>query len=61
MILTDQEVRTMRALLEYPDPIGLHPNEARWRELGRHLLKELKEAKNPTDLGFPFHPGDPAE
>lgn len=34
------EHETMRELLQYPNPVGLHPVEARWRDFARELIKE---------------------
>lgn len=31
------EQQTMLEPLDYPNPVGLHPNEARWRDLARKL------------------------
>ena len=31
----------MIALLEYPNPEGLHPNESRWRDVARKLVARL--------------------
>lgn len=36
--LTEHE-RTMVGLLDYDNPKGLHPNEARWRDLARKLKR----------------------
>jgi len=38
------EHETMRELLAYPNAEGIHPNEARWRDFARELIKEY-EAK----------------
>jgi hypothetical protein len=35
MTLTIEERATMLELLDYPNPEGLHSNEARWREFAR--------------------------
>jgi hypothetical protein len=35
MALTIEERATMLELLDYPNPDGLHPCEARWREFAR--------------------------
>jgi hypothetical protein len=32
----------MLALLDYPNPLGLHPNECRWRDLARDLKAQLR-------------------
>lgn len=40
------ERQTMLELLDYPNPEGLHPVEARWRDLARELRKERDEARS---------------
>lgn len=37
--------RTKIALLAYPDPQGLHPNELNWREFARWLLERIDEGR----------------
>lgn len=36
------EHETMRELLKYPNTQGIHPNEARWRDFARELVKEYE-------------------
>jgi len=43
--------QTMLDLLSYPNPIGLHPNEARYRDFGRALLA-LPTSSNLTTSGW---------
>lgn len=43
------EYSTMRVLLEYPNPIGLHPNEARWRDFARALINVPNQKQINTD------------
>lgn len=47
--LTDSERATMLGLLEYPNCEGLHPNEARWRNLARELRQRLDSEYKRAD------------
>lgn len=40
--LTKSEIKTMKELMEYPDPIGVNLSEKRWRAFARHLYYENK-------------------
>ena len=46
-----EDHRTMLDLLSYPNPIGLHPNEARYRDFGRALLG-LPPSSSLTSSGY---------
>lgn len=38
--MLNPEHETMWELLKYPNMQGIHPNEARWRDFARELVKE---------------------
>jgi hypothetical protein len=42
--ISEQERATMLQLLDYPNPEGLHPNEARWRDFAR-IQVQLRETR----------------
>lgn len=48
MFGTDER-RTMLELLDYPNPEGLHPAEARWRDLARSLKSERDELRERVE------------
>lgn len=46
--MTAEEFATMRDLLKYPNPEGLHPNEAHWRDFARWAIDDAFEAAART-------------
>lgn len=47
--MTDEAYTTSLALLDFPDPEGLHPSEAKWREVARRLRAERDNWKRTAE------------
>ena len=41
--MTPEHYKTMKELLQYPNPEGLHHDEVRWRDFARELIREYEE------------------
>ena len=47
--------KTAVELLDYPNPEGLHPNEARWRDVARELKRQLDSLRAALPKTGPVH------